>query len=874
MKTFLILLGRILLRLRYAIEVRGLGAVASRGVRGVLFLPNHPSLLDPVIVNTELFGRFQPRALADKDRVEGFLVGPLARLFRAIPMRDVGAYGAAARGDVDQAMALCAQVLREGGNLVLYPSGHLQSRQFEELGGNSAVSKLLEQAPGTRVVMVRTRGLWGSRFSRAGGRQPDLLAGLGKGVLECLASLVFFLRRRPVVLEFQEAMDFPRGGDRLAQNQVLETFFNAEAPPAQYVPAGWWERGGPRTIPEPVREARTLGLEAIDEGIRVAVWGQLEAMTGATVPGPEARLARDLGMDSLGRLELAAWLEQEYHAQLPNPEALESVMDVLRVAAGLGLPECTTLQAVAPAFFQDGSHPPAIPPGRHLLEVFLVRARLEPHKVILADQIAGTRTYREVLTAICVLRPALARLEGPYVGIMLPASVGATLVTLAVLAAGKVPVMVNWTVGVRSLQHGVDLLQVGTILTAQALLKRLDAQGVDLGRVRERLLPLEEVRTRIGTWTKLRGALEARFGAPSLGNQVLPEEAVVLFTSGSESLPKAVPLTHANLLANLRDILEAYPFQASDRMLGCLPPFHSFGLTGTLLLPLLSGIPVAYHANPTEGPMLARLVEAYRVSMFLGTPTFLAGVVRAATTPQLASLRMVIVGAEKCPDALFDLVGRRWPRVRVLEGYGITECSPVVSGCRLESPKRGSIGHPLSSLELRIVHPETLEPLARGMAGLLLVRGPSVFPGYLHHTGASPFEVLEGIPWYRTGDLVRQEEDGSLTFVGRLKRFVKLGGEMISLPAIEEVLVSAFGHPEDEGPQLAVEATPVDHNPELVLFTVRDLARETVNAALRAAGLSALHHIKKVRRVEAIPLLGTGKTDYRALRALLGSEGL
>jgi long-chain-fatty-acid--[acyl-carrier-protein] ligase len=460
------------------------------------------------------------------------------------------------------------------------------------------------------------------------------------------------------------------------------------------------------------------------------------------------------------------------------------------------------------------------------------------------------------------------RLEGDHVGLMLPASGGAGILYLALLFAGKTPVLVNWTSGSRSLAHGLDLLKVKHVVTVSALLNRLEAQGVDLSAVEDRLLLLDEVGKGISLSAKVSAAFRARFNWSSLALVRPRETAAVLFTSGSESFPKAVPLTHANILTNIRDVTQILCFRKDDRMMGCLPPFHAFGLTTTTILPMLLGIPVVYHPNPTEGRMLARIMAAYHATLLVGTPTFLAGIARQAEDRHLESLRWVISGAEKCPEPLYATLARRWPKVTVLEGYGITECSPVVSVNREEDPRRGTIGSPLPSVEWAIVNLEAGHRVAPGEPGMLLVRGPSIFSGYLNPDVDRPFQTFEGKDWYHTGDLVR-EEDGVLVFTGRLKRFVKLGGEMVSLPAIEEALSQRFMGEDEAEPILAVEATLEEINPDLVLFTVSGIPREAANAAIRAAGLSPLHHIRDVRRIDQIPTLGTGKTDYQALKALL-----
>jgi long-chain-fatty-acid--[acyl-carrier-protein] ligase len=465
-----------------------------------------------------------------------------------------------------------------------------------------------------------------------------------------------------------------------------------------------------------------------------------------------------------------------------------------------------------------------------------------------------------------VLKPRLERLPGPYVGIMMPASVGASVFLLAALFAGKTPVMVNWTTGTRALRHSLDTLGVSTVVTARALMAKLGASGIDLAAIEDTFLFVEDVLAAVRPAEKLRAALTGRLSWASLERATPPDTAVVLFTSGSESLPKAVPLTHRNLLTNIADILQMGRLEERDVTVGLLPPFHSFGLTTTVLLSWCLGLRTVFHPNPTESALLAKVIDTYKATVLFGTPTFLAGIVRVAGDRQLASLRLAVTGAEKCPESLFAALSERWPSVNVLEGYGITECSPVVAVNPMDEPVPGTIGRLMPSVEGAVVDLELRRRASPGETGLLLVRGPSVFGGYLNHAGESPFVSFEGKSWYRTGDLVAASAGGRLTFMGRLKRFIKLGGEMVSLPAIEAVLQRHFGDA-DDGPLIAVEAIGDPEHPDVVLFTRRHAGRGEVNALIKDAGLSALHYVRQVIPVESIPVLGTGKTDYRALKA-------
>ena len=255
----------------------------------------------------------------------------------------------------------------------------------------------------------------------------------------------------------------------------------------------------------------------------------------------------------------------------------------------------------------------------------------------------------------------------------------------------------------------------------------------------------------------------------------------------------------------------------------------------------------------------------------MAPPTFLDGMLRKARPGDLASLRLGFVGAEKCPDSVYAAFAEAAPGGVLCEGYGVTECSPVISVNRPESVLPGTIGQPLPSVRVAVVSAEG-EPrrVAPGETGMLLVSGPNVFGGYLGvDADKQPFVAFEGTEWYRTGDLVSEAADGCLTFRGRLKRFVKVGGEMISLPQIESVLAAAFGGGSSEesgeqGPALAVES---GEDGAIVLFTTLDITREEANAALRAARLSGLFAVARVQKLASIPVLGTGKTDYKALKA-------
>lgn len=933
---------RLALAVRYRVKLRGIDAIARRGTGGILFLPNHPALVDPLIVISHLHARFRPRPLADRDQVNVPVIRYLARKIGVIPLPDIKVHGPAVRPEVEAAQRTCIETLKGGGNVLLYPSGHIYRTRHEDLRGNSGALELIRQVPGCRVVLVRTRGLWGSALSLAGGEYPNL-GRLAPRLLAALARNYFLgLPRRRVTLEFWEPPDLPRDADRHTFNRFLEAYYNADAPPNTYVAYDFNARPAVKHLPDP-QLARDPGAAAhVPPAVRERVLGHLREASGLTSIRDTDRLAHELGLDSLVRAEVLLWLAQEFGITEQDGDAVQTVSDLLLAACGQAIvtrptplkpppkrwfmnPRSAERSAVAtparatsrskraatnpspsqgegrvgvsaddhavtgdrpspyPLPGREGSSPPraasaatttgdrvrlTCPPGETITAAFLAAAQRHPDRVIIADQASGARSYRDVITAILVLQPLIAELRGTHVGIMLPASVGATVVYWATLFAGKVPLLVNWTTGARNVKHALDVAGVRCVLTAGQLVARLEQQGVDLAPYREQLVLLEDLRKRVTLVAKLAALVRSYADWSPLRRARVADTAAILVTSGSESLPKLVPLSHTNVLTNIRDVLEIEPLYASDRMIGFLPPFHSFGLTVTVIAPPLMNLPVVYHTNPTEALLIARLIHAYRVSIVLGTPTFLSGILRATPDNRLlGSLRLAITGAEKCPEATYAALAAKCPQATVLEGYGITECAPIVACNTSVHTRPGTIGRVLPSVEYALVDVETDAPAAPGRQGMLLVRGPSIFGGYLGDDVASPFVTHAGQTWYRTGDLVTEDDDGVLTFRGRLKRFVKIGGEMVSLPAIEAALLPHHGQPDDEGPPLAVVATQDETRPDIVLFATRPVDRAAANQQLRAAGLSPLHNISSVRQVDTLPLLGNGKTDYRALEA-------
>lgn len=879
-RRFFALLTRLVLRLRYKIEIKAPDSFSS--TEGVLILPNHPAEIDPVILMSVLTPRLDPHPMA----VEDFYFMPglhlLMKLLRVLPVpnMETGA-GSYKRMRLRRSLDQAADWLNAGENLLIYPAGRLMHSGREDLRAASGVTEILHRVRDPRVVLVRTRGLIGSSFSwPVWQRRPQLEKCLLNGAKTLLVNLLFFTPRRQVQIEIIEApADFPAKAEREFLNAWLEAWYNAPGEePLTRPPYAFWQKTAPEII-QAGDEKNDETPVAVPAKLRQKLINELSRISGrdASEIRENGHLARDLGFDSLATAEFAAWLQGEFYILDLDTSELETVGDCLTAAAGGsrdGAQKAISPEIPPPNWRETRPRPSILPPDpeRLIPEIFFETCRRAPNAPAIADEISGVLRYRRLRLSVVILAEVIRRrCPESHIGILLPASTGAAVVILAALTAGKVPVLINWTMGDANFEQVIQTAGLKMILSSGRFLDRIDS--IDFERFADWILPLEDLaRKKIGWRQKLSGLLLARRASAVISrhfglDQLQPDSpAVILFTSGSEAAPKGVPLSHRNILSNIQASLDAIHLKSEDVLYGFLPPFHSFGFTITTILPLVCGLKTAFYPNPTESRKLVRGIAKWRPSLLCGTPTFLTGILRAGDSGSLSSLELLLTGAEKAPDELFlrarDLCG-----ATVLEGYGITECSPVLTIQRIGDERVG-VGRAIGDVEIKIIDLNTSEELPPGEQGMIIVRGSSIFHGYLTQTPDDAFIKLDDGPaWYRTGDLGILDEHDNLILTGRLKRFVKIGGEMISLPAMEHALLDRLPQePDSEGPVLALASREnPGERPWLCLFTTLTVTRDQVNAVLRDAGFSNLARIQDVQKMTAIPLLGSGKTDYVTL---------
>ena len=499
-------------------------------------------------------------------------------------------------------------------------------------------------------------------------------------------------------------------------------------------------------------------------------------------------------------------------------------------------------------------------------------------------------SYSRLLAAVLAFKAHLRSALQPSknVGILLPASAATVIANMATLMSGRAVVNLNYTAAADAVAGAIDKSGIKVIITSRQFLKRLEKRDIDLEPLKTsaRLLFMEDLRDSMPKRHLLGGYLQARLLPASwlawlhTRNQQLQDVAAILFSSGSEGTPKGVELTHANLMSNIKQVAYVLNADDDDIMLNALPTFHAFGLTVTTLLPLIEAIPMVCQPDPTDAKNVGRLVAQHRITIMIATATFLRIYVRSKKIHPLMfeSLRVVVTGAERLPEEIRDGFRNKFGKV-IFEGYGATETTPVAtvnipdllletSGNVQVGNKPGSVGLPLPGTQILVVDPETMEPLPANQPGMVLIGGNQVMRGYLDDPDRTAQVLIktDDMHWYKTGDKGVLDDDGFLTILDRYSRFAKLGGEMVSLGAVEQQITALLDDPEVE--VLAVALPEASKGEQIVLLIDDPDYAAGVRSRVQASEIIPLMQPRHYFAVDQIPKLGTGKVDLAAARRI------
>jgi acyl-[acyl-carrier-protein]-phospholipid O-acyltransferase / long-chain-fatty-acid--[acyl-carrier-protein] ligase len=479
-------------------------------------------------------------------------------------------------------------------------------------------------------------------------------------------------------------------------------------------------------------------------------------------------------------------------------------------------------------------------------------------KVIIEDPLGTKLTYRKLILGAQVLSRKLEQgtAIGENIGVLLPNSAGVAVVFMALQTIGRVPAMLNFSAGPVNVQSAMRAAQVKTVLTSKAFVEKgkLDKLIAAIGE-QARIVYLEDVRATLTFSDKLAGF---RAGAAPRVARSANDPAVVLFTSGSEGTPKGVVLSHRNILANASQALARVDVNARDKVFNVLPVFHSFGLTGGMMMPLLAGVPIYMYPSPLHYRIVPELIYQTGATILFGTDTFLTGYARSAHAYDFRTLRLVLAGAEAVKERTRQIYMERYG-IRILEGYGVTETAPVLAMNAPMANRPGTVGRLSPLMEARL---DPVPGIEEG--GRLSVRGPNVMLGYLRAENPGVLEPLAD-GWHDTGDIVTIDAGGFIQIKGRAKRFAKIAGEMVSLSAVEAMAAALW----PQAISVAVSMPDERKGERIVLLTTqKDADRSAMQRQAKASGASELAVPATVQVVDKVPLLGTGKTDYVAATAL------
>jgi len=508
---------------------------------------------------------------------------------------------------------------------------------------------------------------------------------------------------------------------------------------------------------------------------------------------------------------------------------------------------------------------------RAIFQAYLENARREkPGKIAVTDGDGRKLTLKEITRGSFALGGALARLtaKNERVGILLPTGAGAIIALFAILSRGRVPAMLNFTSGSKNLRAACKAAEVTKIVTAK---KFIELAGLDklIAELSETLqiIYLEDVREQIKPQDKALALLGPLFPTVLAANPNPEDPGVILFTSGTEGDPKGVVLSHRNIIANIEQISEHVQLLPTDIFFNPLPTFHCYGLTAGALWPILNGYPVVFHPSPLQTKIIPKRIFETGSTVLFATDTFLSQYMRASPDGGMSSLRIAVCGAERVRDETRQAAEKRFG-FEVLEGYGVTEAAPVLAANQPGDIRSGTVGKLLPGVETRLEPVEGLEG-----AGRLFVRGPNIMQGYL-----SPDNPGVVIPlkdgWHDTGDIVSIDDHGYMSIRGRLKRFAKIGGEMVSLAVVENCASAVWP---DNLHAAAILPDPKKGEQVILVTDRKDAPRGLLLSWAQSHGVPEIAVPKKIVEVDEIPVLGTGKIDYLKVKtiaeeAMLASE--
>lgn len=876
---------KFLLKSRYKVEIKWLELMNEKWSN--LVLPSHVALVDPLIISAFLWNK---KKLSPVVTESYYKIPVFKRIFNsvwAIPVPDLTTDKTNSL-DTDAIVWNITNALKDGRNILLYPQWALARQWFQSIVGKKTAFYAAQQAPkDTTILTVNIRWLRWSRSSRAwDGKSPDIFLFMLKALWFVIWNLFIFVPKRKVEIEIHDSTALLHKVEKKwvdAFNQELEKIYNAKWEEKLNYLSGLCWFNTTRNHKEPERiiwSIKDLQRTAFtwSTDIPENVITKITAIIKKIKPEHSGKITIDTNLildcffDSLDMAELKSSVQSAF-PDSSNPPLLDlktvwdvAMMAIWKSASNEELKPCdwiaTKDSKVVYAHIKS-----LIKDDSTILSLFKDSFKDNQSNSFCYDSIFWVQSKKDFLIKAYLIADLLKTIPGERIAIMLPSLSATSLLVVGCYLANKIPVMLNWTQSEEAFRHCIKSQDVRAILTAKSFFQKIQTPWLK----KYEMTFFEDMLKTISLKQKLTAVIKAkRFRLPKNISNI----AVVLFTSGSEALPKTVELTHENVLHDILWTAGLVWLKMNDVEICFLPPFHSFGFVLWIAIPLITWVRIVFTPDPNDSKTIANLIEHTKSTLVASTPTFLNWIVQMAKDSQLKSLRFAVVWAERCPKDLFTKFSKKAPDSTIIEWYWITECSPIIAVNpfkRNAKIKRWTVWLPILWEGVKILDIDTNEELPAKKEWMIFVRWLNMFGWYVDKKLESPFVEIDGKQRYKTGDLGFLDNDGYLTISGRLKRFVKIAWEMVSLPAIETVLWRKWKN-SDWTECLAIESEEDDWKVTLTLFTTENLDVKEVNSYLHDQWVTNLVSIDGIIKLDTIPMLGTWKVDHVQLKKILAEN--
>lgn len=872
------------IKLRYRVNITWIELLDSS--EPTLFFPSHVALIDPIILFAFLWKKKRIKPVVTENYYNIPVLKRIFDLIWAIPVLDL-TRDKSKELDTSVIVEKIINWLKNGYNVLLYPQWSLARQWFQSIVGKKTAFYTCNQTPKhTKILTINIHWLRWSRSSRARTwKKPSLALFFLKGLWFVLGNLFFFIPKRNIEIEIKDSTSILRKAGKKwidVFNQELEKIYNVKWEEKINYLSGlrWYNTVKNHKEPGIIRWS-VQDLQRTNFGSNVDISKKVlnKIITVIKKIKPEysgeinvnTNLVLDCFFDSLDMAELKSTVQSAFENS-SNPPLLDlkTVWDVALMAIW----HSATNEELKPCNWT------ATKDGRviysHVKSTFkenstilsLMKETFKNNKKIsfCYDWVFWIQSRNDFIIKAYLLADLLKKMPGERVAIMLPSLTATSLLIVWCYLAKKIPVMLNWTLSNEAFSHCIKTQNVETILTAKSFFQKIQSPRLK----KYNMIFFEDILKDISLMQKLKAAFKAKtFKIPKNISKI----AVVLFTSWSEALPKTVELTHENILHDILWTAWLVWLRMNDVELCYLPPFHSFWFILWIAIPLITWVRVVFTPDPNDSKTIANLTEHTKTTFIASTPTFLNGIVQVAEEKQLRFLRFAVVWAEKCPKDLFIKFWKKAPEAVIIEWYWITECSPIIAVNpfkRNAKIKRWTVWLPILWESVKIVDIDTNKELPANKEWMILIKWLNMFWWYIDQDLESPFVEIKWNQRYRTWDLWFLDKDGYLTISWRLKRFVKIAWEMVSLPAIETIL-SRKWNSKDWTECLAIEAEEQDWNVILTLFTTKKLEKSEVNDYLHEQWARNLVSIDSIIQLKEIPMLGTWKVDHVQLKSIIQS---